>query len=392
MKAVFLSYAFPPQAAPRAVQVARLAKYSRFDIRVLCASPACAKHALRAGVEVISFPDTSPRWWRRAKHLLYLPDSERPWAERLAKRALAENLIARDDVLVTFGQPMSDHLAGLRMKRRLGMPWIAHFSDPWSDNPYMSPNPVSRLRLRHMEMQVFEAADHLLFTSSEAVELVMQKYPRSWRDKTGVLYHAYDPEFLGQIAPRKRDGTLVLRYLGNFYGRRNPLMLVQALLLLRRTRPTMLDNVRIELIGRWVGHERWSPAKSGLPEALLSVRKSVDYEESLRLMSAADALLVMDAPFDHNVFFPSKLVEYLWARRPILALTPPGTSANIVAASGGLLASPETPETIAAGLTEMIRRLRNDTIGAPAEDVVERYDARRIAESFDDLVKRLARV
>lgn len=390
MKAVFLSYAFPPQAAPRAVQVARLAKYSHLEIRVLCAGTSGTEHALRAGVEVMSFPDTSSRWWRRVKRLFYLPDSERPWADRLARTMLAVNLIAPDDVLITFGQPMSDHMAGLSIKRRLDVPWIAHFSDPWSDNPYLSPNPISRLRLRNMERQVIAAADRLLFTSHETMELVMKKYPTSWRDKTSVLPHAYDPQIDRQIAPpRERGNALVLRHLGNFYGRRNPLMLVRALVLLRASQPRLLDNVRIELIGRWVGHERWSPANSGLPETLLMFRKSIEYEESLRRMSSADCLLIIDAPFENNVFFPSKLVEYLGARRPILALTPPGTSADIVAEAGGLVASPQTPETIAAGLKEMIQRLRAGTIGAPAEDVVTRYDARRIAEAFDHVVKGL---
>jgi hypothetical protein len=390
MKVVFLSYAFPPQAAPRAVQVSRLAKYSSLQIRVLCAGTPGTEPALRAGVEVMSFPDASPRWWRRAKRLLYLPDSERPWADRLARTVLAQDLIARGDVLVTFGQPMSDHLAGLTIKRRLGVPWIAHFSDPWSDNPYLSPNLFSRLRRRNMERQVLAAADHAMFTSHETMELVMRKYPAGWGDKASVLPHAYDPLFQVQtLPPRERDGALILRHLGNFYGRRNPLMLVQALVLLLRTQPRVLDNVRIELVGRWVGHERWSPADSGLPEALLSFHKSIEYEESLRQMRNADALLIIDAPFEQNVFFPSKLVDYFWARRPILALTPPGTSANIVAASGGLLASPETPETIAAGLLNLIQRLRAGSIGAPTEDVVARYDARRIAEAFDQVVKGL---
>jgi hypothetical protein len=391
MKAVFLSYAYPPQAAPRAVQVARLVKYSSLPIRVLCAGTPTAEHALRHDVEVMCFPDGSPRWWRRAKRLLYLPDSERPWADRLAGTILKQDLIARDDVVVTFGQPMSDHLAGLKIKRQLGMPWIAHFSDPWSDNPYLSPNPISRVRLRNMERQVFTSADHLIFTSEETVDLVMRKYPAGWRAKVSVLPHAFDPEIGGRvIPPRERNDKLILRHLGTFYGRRNPLMLVRALLLLLKVQPGVLENVKLELIGRWVGHERWSSAGTGLPETLLCFRKSIEYQESLREMRSADALLIIDPPFEQNVFFPSKLVDYLWARRPILALTPQGTSANIVAASGGLVASPETPETIAAGLSEMIRRLRTGTIGAPNEEVVQRYDARRIAKVFDGLVKGLS--
>ena len=387
MKVVFLSYAFPPQIAPRATQVARLAQYSSLPIRVLCAGMPGTEPALRTGVEIVRFPDTSSRWWRRAKRLLLLPDSERPWADRLAKTILTNDLVEPNDVLATFGQPMSDHLAGLKIKRRLGVPWIAHFSDPWSDNPYLSQNPVSRLRLRHMESQVFAAADRLLFTSDETVELVMRKHPAVWHGKASVLPHAYDPAFDRDVAPwRGRAGPFVLRHLGNFYGPRNPLMLIRALVLLRKTQPSVLDNVKIELVGRWVDNERWSPADSGLPDSLLTFCKPVAYEESLRQMCSADGLLIIDAPFEHNVFFPSKLVEYLWARRPILALTPPGTSANIVAASGGVLASPETPETIAAGLVNIIHRLRAGTAGAPSEDIVTQYDARRVAEAFDRVV------
>ena len=388
LTATFLSYAFPPQAAPRAVQVARLAKYSSLPIRVLCAGKPGSETVVRAGVEVMNFWDTSSRWWRRAKRLFYLPDSERPWADRLANTVLAKGLIGRDDVLVTFGQPMSDHLAGLTIKRQLGVRWIAHFSDPWSDNPYLSRNPFTRFRLRKMEREVFEAADRILFTSEETSELSMRKYPAAWLNKVGVLPHAYDPHF--QARPfASRGRNLVFRHLGNFYGRRNPLMLVQALDQLRRKHPALLNNVSIELIGRWVGHERWSPSDEGLPKELLSFRKTIAYDESLREMREADALLIIDAPFEQNVFFPSKLVDYLWARRPILALTPPGTSAKIVEASGGLVVSPESPETIAAGLADMIERLRAGKIGPPSEEVVTRYDARQVAAGFDQIVQGL---
>jgi len=56
-----------------------------------------------------------------------------------------------------------------------------------------------------------------------------------------------------------------------------------------------------------------------------------------------------------------------------------------------MVASLETPETIAAGFLEMIRRLRAGTIGAPNEEVVQRYDARCVAETFDKVVKGRSR-
>jgi glycosyltransferase involved in cell wall biosynthesis len=386
VKTVFVSYAFPPQPAPRAVQVARLVKFSGLPIRVICAGERDATRGVRPGVDVIRFPDRSSRLWRSTKRFLCVPDSERPWADRVARAMLAEKLIEREDVLVTFGQPMSDHLIGLALKRSLGLRWIAHFSDPWSDNPYSGT--LSRLRQRSMEREVIAAADRVLFTSQETVDLVMRKYPAAWQAKASVMAHAFDPLANGVYKGPAETG-LVLRHVGNFYGPRNPQLLIRALRLMIESRPTSLTNVKIEFIGRWVGHERVTAA-SGVPDGLLQFRESIPYDDSLRAMRSANALLIIDAPFEQNVFFPSKLVDYLWARRPILALSPPGASANIVAEAGGMVVAPDKAESIADGLADFLDCLRAGRIGPPDETVVARYDARPIAAAFDRLVASLS--
>ncbi len=382
--AVFLSYFYPPLRAPRAIQVERLTRYSDFPIRVLC-SAGGAKPP-RPGVEVEVFPDRSTRWWHLAKHFLYLPDPQRPWAIRVAKQAVERDLIKKSDVLVTFGQPMSDHLAGLYLKQRIGMPWIAHFSDPWSDNPYLLPVPLTRPRLRRMEKKVFEAADRLLFTSEETLNLVMDKYPGIWRTKALVLPHAFDPALYGGGEKSVSSSPLKLRYLGNFYRQRNPIALTKAVASLFQTRPDLLENVSIELIGRWVGHSDWTPDSLGVPESVMSMKKPVEYQRSLQLMREADALLVIDAPFDNNVFFPSKLVDYMGAKRPILALTPAGTTANIVVKAGGIVASPESVETIQAGLVRLISAIKSGAFSSLNEEVVQQYTAASVVGSFDEIL------
>ena len=75
--------------------------------------------------------------WRLLPPLKLLPDEKWVWigaAARAARRLAAER---RFDVLVSFAQPWSDHLVGLRVHRATGLPWVAHFSDPWTDSPYL---------------------------------------------------------------------------------------------------------------------------------------------------------------------------------------------------------------------------------------------------------------
>src|SRR5262249_47074002 len=145
---------------------------------------------------------------------LAAPDAQRAWA-KAAGAWIAQTGPTRDDTLVTFGQPMSDHLAGLALKARFGLRWVAHLSDPWADDPF-GRAPFFRWRNRRLERRVFAAADRIVVTSDETRALIMRTYAPAWRDKTGVLPHAFDPA----LYPRRTAaaGPLVLRYLGSLYG------------------------------------------------------------------------------------------------------------------------------------------------------------------------------
>lgn len=383
MKAVFLSYFFPPLQAPRAVQVHRLARFSTLDIRVLTS---VAGEAPRPGVEVVAFPDEPNRWWKLARRAFYLPDPQRFWAKRVAREAATRGLVTGDDVLVTFGQPMSDHLAGLALKRRLGMPWIAHFSDPWADNPYRLALPFSVRANSAMERHVIASADRVLFTSPDTVELVMAKYPAAWQAKASALPHAFDPHLMNGAAEKSGDGALVLRYLGNFYGQRNPRRLAEALKLILAEAPALLEGVRIELVGRWVGHAHPSAAALGLPDGVLAFRSSVPYARSLELMAGADALLILDAPFDHNVFFPSKLADYLGSDRPIIAVTPGGTTADIVTRAGGRIISPMSAAEMAEGLKAALADLRAGALSHSDPGYVAQFAGPGVGAQFDAII------
>ena len=280
---------------------------------------------------------------------------------------------------------MSVHLAGLRLKRAIGMPWIAHFSDPWADNPHRR-IPVLRQLNKGLEAEVVDAADRLIFTSDETLELVMRKYPPRMATKSRVLPHSFDPMMYGSTNAC-HDG-IVVRYLGNFYGRRKPDPLIKAVQQLYREQPDLLQNVRIE----FVGGIRRAPTSllDGLPPTLIRFLPPVDYRTSLTLMESADLLLVIDAPFEESVFLPSKLIEYIGALRPIFAITPPGTSAKVVSKVGGLVAHPEHIEDVAGKLAESIKRVRMPQSEQESHRMLRQaFAAPVVASRFDSIINEV---
>ena len=379
LRILAISYFLPPALYPQAIQIGRLLADLPVDIGVVRGevaelgegldSYAAFGRSFAFCLDVPFRPLLSGRAATLARRLLpfyaRVPDEFRNWVPR-AEQAIMNELTARKfrpDILLTFGVPMSDHLLGLRLKPKLDVPWVAHFSDPWLDNAFHRHNVLSNLVNRRLERRVMAAADRLIFTSDETDELVMRKYPPAWRTKARVLPHSFDTALYPVPTPDVRGP--VLRYLGNFYGHRSPVPLFRALRTILTDEPALLENVRIELVGQMPQRMREHATLRALPAGLVQLIDTVPYSRSLQLMSDADLLLVIDGPDDLSVFLPSKLIEYLGSGTPILGIVPPGTSARLLARVGAQVADPRQPDEVASGLRQALRLVhrRRSTAG-----------------------------
>ena len=262
MRALAVSYVLPPSLYPQAIQVGRLLAHCSMEIGAVCGTTTGRPDldydfgldkALAFRLEVSFLPKLSGLAHQVARRFVpfyaRVPDEFRSWVPlaEIAIRAHLERTGFAPDVLATFGEPMSDHLVGLRLKTQMGLRWIAHFSDPWVDNPFRRREFLARRVNARLESSVISEADRVIFTSKETLDLVMHKYPPVWRTKAIVLPHSFDPALYPQ--PVKPTGPLTIRYLGNFYGHRSPVPLFRALKILLSREPKLLEGTRFELIG-----------------------------------------------------------------------------------------------------------------------------------------------
>lgn len=400
MKILTISYALPPMLYPQAIQIGRLLSHSKLEVCAISGGrevdvsgfggrvahhvvpfvnePKGALHSI--GIRIVPFYGT-------------VPDAFRAWTN-LAHAAIGDIVRkqGKPDIIVTFGEPMSDHLLGIRLKRELNVPWLAHFSDPWSDNPFRGLQPLSKFVNRALERRVVEHADRAVFTSEETVDLVYRKYNRSFRERASVLPHSFDPDAYAGREDDKVPGKIALRYIGNFYGHRSPRPLIAALAHIFRESPHLLADVRVELVGGIPPRMLHSSEWKALPEGLLVARGSVSYAESLRLMKASDILLTIDAPATKSVFFPSKLADYIGAGRRLVGIVPPGAASRIISECGGKSVSPTAPAADVANLLRdeiaAARSQRESGVArlSPGQNAT-RYDIANVAPMFDALCR-----
>lgn len=400
-----ISFSYPPQTEPRAIQVSRLLSHLRWPTVIVCEGtendvsktdttvntvrvPLSVTKLRRLSMGVVS-QFKLPVWFRTPDHL-------HPWKQLVQKRV--DELITRDrfrpDLLLTFSFPLIDSLIGLELKRRYGFPWIAHFSDPWVDSPFKEYDPLTRVLNLRLERSVIQNADRLVFTSPETAELVMAKYPSVLRDKVRTVPHAYEPEIF-QARPRENNDRQVIRYLGDLYSGRTPRPLIDALRQLVSSDPQMLARFKFEIIGDIHELDLKAMGIEELPEGLLVLRQRVSYDESCELMASASGLMVIDAPApkgQKSVFLPSKLIEYVGAGRPIIGLTPRGTAADLITNLGGWVADPADSAQLASVMRDFLTFLSDyDGAGGPwgNSKVRQEFEAPNVASKFERILSEL---
>lgn len=410
-----ISFWYPPKTEPRAIQVSRLLKYLKTSTVLVSADQNQEPQQNTASGlgDTESFLQANLRVplalapWRKfvdrvAGHV-YLPiwartpDPLVPWKGPVV-RSVTEFIKQRHyrpSALVTFAFPLIDHLIGLELKRLYGYPWLAHFSDPWLDNPFKTDDPLTRALNAGMERNVIEQADRVVFTSQETANLVMRKYEPGMKAKVRIVPHAYERDLFVDQGPAG-NRRMTIRYLGDLYLDRSPKPLFTALRTLAASRPDLLKDVCFEIVGSAANLKPDDLDQSDLPANLVSILPRVGYIESLSLMSSADGLMVIDAPAvngEKSVFLPSKLIEYIGAGRPIIGLTPPGAAADVINRLGGWVADPSDDAQVVTVLEQFLSFLiehrdeSRKTWGR--SDERRKYEAPVVAEKFEEALLEL---
>jgi hypothetical protein len=246
------------------------------------------------------------------------------------------------------GQPWSSLLAASRVSQATGLPLLAYFSDPWYDSLGLNrrPDPLSRALHRRWEAQVVGRAAKVIFPCQDLADLVMAKYPQQQRDKVRIIPHSYDPARYPAFAPDEQ-GIKYVRFLGSFYQRLTPLPFLRGLAKALEMAPAAFGRVRFQFIGPDAAYFQDAPELRALPAGLVSLLPPVNYQESLDLMAASHALLLIDPEIPFCPLLLSKLVDYLGADRPLCGVCTQGNTQRLLAELGGWNAPFQDPEAVA---------------------------------------------
>jgi len=343
MKGLFILYHYPPiiEGVSPASSIQNLRFMSGLELKGI--DYTIIRKGSGDNVEdkrVLSINSFSPRIPRAiAKHILpdldNIPDMERfIWARKIIKQ-LNKIKISDYHWVHTTCSPYSNHLIGLYIKKKFGLPWIAQFYDPWVDNPYREfQYDFFRKLDKKYEAMVAEKSDIIILSNDIVKEKWIERYGSNIKNKIFILPFCTDP-FIKVNKQKTINKKLILLHVGGIYGKRNLEELVKAITGLKNEIEELETKIEIRLVGS-VTKSEIARINDKKLENLFHLYGKKDYSFVQSQLNSADMLLVIDSlQNNYNVHFPSKLVEYFSYQKPIIGITPKNSATNCLLQEAG---------------------------------------------------------
>lgn len=291
--------------------------------------------------------------------------SQWSWALPAAARGAALIRRGEVDLVYSTGGVFSAHLASWWLKRLTGVRWIAEIHDPM----LVPGRPVVTRQERffaRLEGRICRDADLAWWFTDGALAAARRRHPELGARGIVVLPGAEPPVVRTTYT---RGARFVLGHFGSLSATRSFAPTLRALAALLARRPEWRELVRVEVYGSALDPEaallRESLALGDVvapigrlefdPQTGLSGRARV-----MQRMQQLDVLLMLHGTIpDCPEYIPSKLYEYFWARRPVLALTHQNPQLDaLVVEHGGWVAPATDAAAVEAALEAVIERWR----------------------------------
>ena len=261
----------------------------------------------------------------------------------------------RPDALLITGSPFYPMLLSGWAKRRLNIPVVLDFQDPWisaegASRPRWSKGGLAHRLAVALEPRTVRHADYITSVSERQNEEMAARYPWLDRARMAAIPIGGDPDDYAALRARpparpavRLDPALInLSYVGAFLPRAGPLVrtVFRALAGLRRSHPQLASRIRLNFVGtsnqpNGHGQYRVRPIaeEEGVGDLVTETPERVPYLDALNLLANSAGLLLIGSDEPH--YTASKIYPAVMSGRPYLSLFHREFSAHAILSSAG---------------------------------------------------------
>ncbi|MCL4562612.1 MAG: glycosyltransferase [Chloroflexi bacterium] len=330
---------------------------------------------------------------RAIKHLLskYIEyqDNAVLWLPYLIPNIIKLSKREDFDIIYSTSPSQWTHFGGYIAQKIYKKPWIMDFRDGWVGNQLFTPKSnMRKIFDRLLEKTYINNASFVISATPDIHHQFIQKYPERSSQFTTIM-NGFDPsDFDGMRLNKPMQNCFQLNSFGNLGSIRPLTWFVQAIFELRKEGKITSDSFSVSLYGNTSDENRKiiSPV-----DDLIFLRNQVPHREALSIMINSDALLLVTGVQERESVFTSKVFEYLYSKRPILALASQGDLQTMLAKSGNaIIVQPDSVTEIKNGLIMLMDHFQiNQPIEIKMDQYVQSFDRKKLTGNLASIMDSL---
>lgn len=301
----------------------------------------------------------------------------------------------RIDLIFSTSPPLTSHLLGYLLKLFTGTRWVSDYRDLWGGGYQHEhlPTPLHGWLKNRLQRTFLKKADGVVSVNRLLSQRLKEKQTRLVKSVT--IPSGFDPEDF-EIAKKTQPDFLSIVYAGTFSPDHNPQPFFVALSDLLRENLIPKNRVKFFHIGVSAGISVEAlVARYDLGD-VVEKKGYLPHREAVKFMSGAHLFLLAITPRQKGeVVITGKVFEYMAARRPILAVVPPGGAAAKIVnqLKAGKVVPPDSITEIKEALFHFYKEFEKKSITSKIKDgdlrLFERkYLTSKLAKCFEEVLQK----
>jgi len=319
--------------------------------------------------------------WRKILGIIVNPDAQMFWIPTAAAKGLRLIIKEKIDAVYSTGNPWTNLIVGVILKKIARRPLIADFRDPWTLNPFCTYSTKFRYAIqRNLEKRTFESADKVIFTSNRTLE----DYRKVFNvNKYVTITNGFDEDDFATVR-RSYNRRCNFLYAGNILADfKSPVYFIRAVSKFLQGYPEARKEITINFLGKIdIGFKKFVQQKN--LEDVIEILGYRSHRESVVAVVNAHILLLIRGK-EGKMIIPGKLFEYFASGKPILALIPSdGSAADLLREEDRdeFIVDPEDMDGIAKKIEVLFRLYKKRKLPSYHVNNLNRYTRKKLTERF----------
>lgn len=325
--------------------------------------------------------------WLRGN--FFIPDARRFWIRPSVKFLTGYLKNHAVDAIVSTGPPHSMHLIALKIHKKLNIPWLADFRDPWTGIDFyhqLKLTPIADRIHHRLEKRVLSTATSVTVVSQDMVQEFMAIVQRGYE----LVTNGFDEEDISPLPLNQLNTKFSISHIGSINASRNPAGLWKVLSEMVNHDPDFAAALQINLIGKVDITVLKSIEVNGLRK-YVTLNEYMPHREVMHEIQKSQVLLLLinNTPNAKGIL-TGKIFEYLGSGRPVLSIGPEDGEAAVMLhdSEAGHTAGYENDAAMRSILSDYFMRYREQRLVSNTANSLK-YSRKALTGKIAEILNRM---